>query len=46
MNILITGTKGFIGRNLKQQLSEHNIFIFEESDITDDWKIKIKSIFS
>jgi len=47
MNILITGTNGFIGKNLKNKLSdEYNIFTFEESDIEGDWKIKLTNIFN
>jgi ADP-L-glycero-D-manno-heptose 6-epimerase len=46
MNILITGTKGFIGRNLKKELSEHNIFTFEESDLDGDWKTQLTNTFS
>jgi len=46
MNILITGTKGFIGRNLKEELSNHTIFTFEESDLDGDWKSKLTDIFS
>ena len=47
MNILITGTNGFIGKNLKNKLSdEYNIFTFEESDIEGDWKSKLSNIFN
>jgi len=46
MNILITGTQGFIGRNLKKELSNHNIFTFEESDLESDWRNKLINIFS
>lgn len=46
MNILITGTKGFIGRNLKDELSNHNIFTFEEGDLEGEWKSKLNDIFS
>ena len=47
MNILITGTNGFIGRNLKNKLSDkYNIFTFEESDIEGDWKSKVNNIFN
>lgn len=47
MNILITGTNGFIGKNLKNKLSDkYNIFTFEESDIEGDWKSKLSNIFN
>lgn len=47
MKILITGTKGFIGKNLKNLLSNENeIFIFEESDLEFDWKQKLDNIFT
>jgi ADP-L-glycero-D-manno-heptose 6-epimerase len=45
--ILITGTKGFIGKNLYQALEfEYEIFTFNESDLTRDWKSLLDSIFS
>ena len=44
--ILITGAKGFIGRNLVKALeSEYQIFTFEESDLDRDWKLVLHSIF-
>jgi ADP-L-glycero-D-manno-heptose 6-epimerase len=45
MRLLITGTKGFIGKNLKDHFSDCEIFTFEESDIVDNWKIRIDSFF-
>ncbi len=47
MNILITGTNGFIGKNLKDNLSnQYNVFTFEESDIEGKWKNKLVNIFN
>ena len=46
MNLLITGTEGFIGRNLKKELSNNTIFTLEESDLVGDWKSKLIDIFS
>jgi len=44
--ILITGAKGFIGRNLVKALeSKYQIFTFEESDLDRDWKLVLNSIF-
>ena len=45
MTILITGTKGFIGRNLKQALSSHNIIeVNENIFIHVDWRDYLKQI--
>ena len=44
--ILITGTDGFIGRNLYQELkSKYEIFRFEKDSLEGDWKSILKSIF-
>ena len=45
-NILITGAKGFIGRNLKQKLqNQYQIFTLEESELDFDWRTTIKKMF-
>lgn len=45
MTILITGTKGFIGRNLKHALSSHNIIeVNEDIFIHIDWRDYLKQI--
>ena len=47
MKVLITGTKGFIGRNLKETLSkDYEILTFEESDLNSDWRSKLDNIFN
>ena len=47
MKVLITGTKGFIGRNLKETLSkDYEILTLEESDLNSDWKSKLDNIFN
>lgn len=45
--ILITGTQGFIGKNLKEKLLPiYDIYTFEESDLqSEDWREKLESIF-
>lgn len=44
--ILITGAKGFIGRNLVKELkSKYEIITFEESDLDGEWKSKLDKIF-
>ena len=44
--ILITGTDGFIGRNLYKKLkSKYEIFRFEKDSLKGDWKSLLKSIF-
>lgn len=44
--ILITGTEGFIGRNLKQELeSKYEILTFEELNLEGNWKNQLQSIF-
>ena len=46
MKILITGTEGFIGRNLLNELSDkYEIYTLEESDLSSDWKSKVKNFF-
>ncbi len=46
MKILVTGTKGFIGRNLKKTLSKsYEVLTLEESDLSGKWKDKLNSIF-
>ena len=43
---LITGAKGFIGRNLVKAVeTKHQIITFEESDLDGDWKSKLDEIF-
>ena len=45
-NILITGSKGFIGKNLVDELnSKYKIFKFDEEDLQGDWKQKLDQIF-
>ncbi len=44
--VLITGAKGFIGRNLVKELeSKYKIITFEESDLDGEWKSKLDEIF-
>ena len=44
--VLITGAKGFIGRNLVKELeSKYEIITFEESDLDGKWKSKLDEIF-
>ena len=44
--ILITGTDGFIGRNLFKNLkSRYESFRFEIDSLEGDWKSLLKSIF-
>lgn len=46
MKILITGTEGFIGRNLLNELSDkYEIYTLEESDLSSDWKSKVENFF-
>ena len=47
MNILVTGSKGFIGKNLVRYLrlnSEHNIFEFSREDLLEDLEKIINKI--
>ena len=47
MNILITGSKGFIGKNLIRYLkanSNHNIFEFSREDLFEDLEQIINKI--
>ncbi len=45
-NILITGSKGFIGKNLVDELdSKFKIFKFDEEDLQGNWKQKLDQIF-
>ena len=38
-NILVTGSKGFIGKNLINELtSKFKVFEFNEEDLEYDWK--------
>ena len=44
--ILITGTKGFIGKNLAEELeSKYKVLNFEEFHLHGDWKFTLKSLF-
>ena len=47
MNILVTGSKGFIGTNLVKYLrnnTEHNVLEFSRNDLLEDLKNSINSI--
>lgn len=45
--ILITGAKGFIGRNLKSQLEdEYDVVTFEERDLAEDWRYLLETFFT
>ena len=44
--VLITGAKGFIGKNLVKELeSKYEVLTFEETDLDGDWKLMLKSLF-
>lgn len=44
--VLVTGSKGFIGRNLVKALQpEYRVFTFDEDDLDRDWKLVLHSIF-
>lgn len=47
-NYLITGSDGFIGRNLKRSLesSGNSVFSFEEEDaLSNDWQDRLRKVF-
>lgn len=45
-NILVTGSKGFIGKNLINELtSKFKVFEFNEEDLEYDWKQNLEEIF-
>lgn len=48
MKALVTGTEGFIGRNLKTELEKQGweVVTFEERDLKDNWKLNLNEIFA
>ena len=48
MRALVTGTEGFIGRNLKTELEKQGweVVTFEERDLKDNWKLDLNEIFA
>jgi ADP-L-glycero-D-manno-heptose 6-epimerase len=44
--VLVTGARGFIGKNLVKELEfEYEVLTFEEIDLDGDWKLRLKSLF-